>query len=61
MSEEATKGAVQVAVNIGDVSQRAGETGAASGQVLSSAKLLSSESNRLKDEVEKFLHEVRAA
>ncbi len=59
--EEATKGAVQVAVNIGDVSQRAGETGAASGQVLSSAKLLSSESNRLKDEVEKFLHEVRAA
>ncbi|MGB9115251.1 hypothetical protein [Bradyrhizobium sp.] len=39
----------------------AAETGSASSQVLSSAQSLSSESNRLKLEVGKFLATVRAA
>jgi methyl-accepting chemotaxis protein len=51
----------QVAASIGDVSRGAGETGAASSQVLSSARMLSSDSARLKTEVQKFLTNVRAA
>jgi methyl-accepting chemotaxis protein len=51
----------EVASSIADVSRGAGETGAASGQVLSSAQMLSSDSSRLKTEVEKFLMTVRAA
>ncbi|WP_424629688.1 methyl-accepting chemotaxis protein [Bradyrhizobium sp. SYSU BS000235] len=51
----------EVATSIADVSRGAGETGAASGQVLSSAQMLSSDSSRLKTEVEKFLTTVRAA
>jgi methyl-accepting chemotaxis protein len=58
---EAAKGTAMVANNITDVNRGAGETGSASAQVLSSAKLLSSESNHLKLEVEKFLSTVRAA
>ncbi|HAO43199.1 MULTISPECIES: methyl-accepting chemotaxis protein [unclassified Afipia] len=50
-----------VANSITDVSRGAGETGAASGQVLSAAQMLSTDSNRLKIEVEKFLTNVRAA
>ncbi len=51
----------EVAASITDVSRGAGETGAASGQVLSAAQMLSTDSNRLKIEVEKFLTNVRAA
>ena len=51
----------KVATSIADVSRGAGETGTASGKVLSSAKTLSSESTRLKTEVENFLTKVRAA
>ena len=51
----------EVATSITDVSRGAGETGAASGQVLSAAQMLSTDSNRLKIEVEKFLTSVRAA
>ncbi|MBR2117635.1 MAG: methyl-accepting chemotaxis protein, partial [Afipia sp.] len=51
----------EVATSITNVSRGAGETGAASGQVLSSAQVLSSDSSRLKIEVEKFLTTVRAA
>jgi methyl-accepting chemotaxis protein len=58
---EAAKGTQQVAANITDVNRGAGETGSASAQVLSSAQSLSSESNHLKAEVEKFLMTVRAA
>jgi methyl-accepting chemotaxis protein len=43
------------------VQRGATETGAASAQVHSAAKSLSTESNRLKIEVEKFLDSVRAA
>jgi methyl-accepting chemotaxis protein len=58
---EAAKGTAQVATNITDVNRGASETGSASAQVLSSAKSLSSESNRLKSEVGKFLSTVQAA
>jgi methyl-accepting chemotaxis protein len=50
-----------VASNISDVSRGAGETGASSSQVLSAAQMLSSDSARLKIEVQKFLDDVRAA
>jgi methyl-accepting chemotaxis protein len=51
----------EVASSITEVSRGAGETGSASAQVLSSAQMLSTESTRLKTEVENFLHTVRAA
>ncbi len=56
---EAAKGTVQVATNITDVDRGAGETGAASAQVLASAQSLSDESARLKVEVDIFLASVR--
>jgi methyl-accepting chemotaxis protein len=59
--QQAAQGTAQVASNITDVNRGAGETGAASAQVLSSAQSLSKESNHLKLEVDKFLHTVRAA
>ena len=45
----------EVSSNITDVQRGATETGSASSQVLSAAKSLSTDSNRLKVEVEKFL------
>jgi methyl-accepting chemotaxis protein len=59
--QQAAQGTAQVASNITDVNRGAGETGSASAQVLSSARSLSSESNHLKVEVDKFLDSVRAA
>jgi len=59
--QQAAKGTQQVSSNITDVQHGATETGSASAQVHSSAKSLSSESNRLKLEVGKFLDSVRAA
>jgi methyl-accepting chemotaxis protein len=58
---EAAKGTALVASNISDVNRGASETGSASAQVLSSVQSMSSESARLKIEVEKFLSTVRAA
>jgi methyl-accepting chemotaxis protein len=58
---EASKGTATVTSNIADVSRGAGETGAASGEVLSSAQALSNESNRLKAEVGKFFDTVRTS
>jgi methyl-accepting chemotaxis protein len=60
VQQAATKTA-QVATNITEVNRGASETGSASAQVLSSAQGLSTESVRLKSEVEKFLAKVRAA
>jgi hypothetical protein len=51
----AAQGTSQVAHNIDDVTKRAGETGSASSRVLSSARALSSERNKLKIEVARFL------
>jgi hypothetical protein len=45
----------------GSFQRGASETGSASTQVLSSAKSLSGDSNRLKLEVGKFLNTIRAA
>ncbi len=59
--QNAAQGTQQVSSNITHVQQGAGETGQASSQVLSAAQSLSGDSNRLKIEVEKFLHGVRAA
>jgi methyl-accepting chemotaxis protein len=58
--QQAAQGTQQVSSNIIDVQQGAGETGSASSQVLSAAQSLSSDSNRLKLEVGKFLNSVRA-
>jgi methyl-accepting chemotaxis protein len=59
--QQAALGTTQVASNITAVNRGAAETGTASAQVLSSAQSLSSESNHLKLEVDKFLATVRAA
>jgi methyl-accepting chemotaxis protein len=58
---QAAQGTEQVSSNITDVQRGAGETGSASTQVLAAAQSLSSDSNRLKLEVGKFLDTVRAA
>ena len=52
---------VRYVSNITDVERGASETGTASSRVLSAAQLLSNDSNRLKQEVLKFLETVRAA
>ena len=59
--QQAAQGTQQVSYNITDVQRGVSETGSASSQVLSAAKSLSSDSNRLKLEVGKFLNTVRAA
>ncbi len=59
--QQAAHGTQQVSSNITDVQRGAAETGSASSQVLSTAKMLATDSNRLKDEVGKFLRTVRAA
>jgi methyl-accepting chemotaxis protein len=59
--QQAAQGTQQVSANITDVQRGASETGSASSQVLSAAQSLSTESNRLKLEVGKFLSSVRAA
>ena len=59
--QQAALGTQQVSSNVSDVQRGATETGSASSQVLSAAQTLSSDSNRLKLEVDKFLHSVRAA
>jgi methyl-accepting chemotaxis protein len=56
---QAAHGTTEVVKNIADVSRGAGETGAASARVLSSAQSLSNESSHLEVEVEKFLLAVR--
>jgi methyl-accepting chemotaxis protein len=59
--QQAAVGTSEVSANISDVEHGASETGSASAQVLSAAKSLSGDSNRLKLEVSKFLDTVRAA
>ncbi len=59
--DEAARGTAQVAANIADVNHGASATGSASSQVLSSARALSNQGTRLKDELDKFLKTVRVA
>lgn len=57
----AAAGTQQVTRSVSEVEQGATETGAASGEVLSAARSLAKDSNRLNDEVHRFLSAVRAA
>jgi len=59
--QHTAQGTQLVSSNVSDVQRGATETGSASSQVLSAAQTLSSDSNRLRLEVDKFLHAVRAA
>ncbi|WP_092227742.1 methyl-accepting chemotaxis protein [Bradyrhizobium sp. Gha] len=59
--QQAAHGTQRVSTNIGDVQRGASETGSASSHVLTAARSLSSDSNRLKVEVAKFLNSVHAA
>ena len=59
--QQAAHGTQMVSANITDVQRGATETESASSHVLSAAQSLSGDSNRLKDEVAKFLEAVRAA
>lgn len=59
--QQAAQGTQEVSSNITDVQRGASETGSASSQVFSAARSLSSDSNRLKLEVGKFLDTVRSA
>jgi methyl-accepting chemotaxis protein len=58
--QSAATGTADVASTITDVAKGSSETGAASNQLLTSARALSDEGSRLKSEVEKFLRSVRA-
>lgn len=59
--QQAAQGTQEVSSNISGVTQAAGETGAAASQVLSSAGELASQGETLRDEVDKFLANLRAA
>ena len=59
--QQAAVGTSEVASSIGKVSEGAAATGLASGQMLSAARSLSQDSNRLKTEVDRFLATIRAA
>ena len=59
--QQASQGTREVSTNIIDVQRGASETGSASSQVLSTAKSLSTDSERLRGEITRFLGTVRAA
>ncbi|CCD97186.1 putative methyl-accepting chemotaxis protein; signal peptide [Bradyrhizobium sp. ORS 375] len=59
--QHASQGTRDVSTNIVEVQRGASETGSASSEVLTAAQALSSDSNRLKAEVGRFLDTVRAA
>jgi methyl-accepting chemotaxis protein len=59
--QDAATGTRDVAENIGIVTSAATETGSSAAQVLGSASKLASQSDRMRDEVERFLATVRAA
>ncbi|WP_322516382.1 methyl-accepting chemotaxis protein [Rhodopseudomonas palustris] len=59
--QQAAQGTQQVSANITDVQRGATETGSASSEVLAAARSLSRDSNRLREEVSRFVETVRAA
>jgi methyl-accepting chemotaxis protein len=59
--QQAARGTQRVSSNITDVQRGASDTGSASSQLLSSARALAGDSDRLKLEVSKFLNSVRVA
>jgi len=58
--QQTSQGTSQVAANIVEVNKGARETGTASAQVLTSAQMLSQESDHLKEEMSRFVATVRA-
>ncbi len=59
--QNVAKSTQDVALNITDVNRGATETGSASAEVLNSAKTLSAESGRLRQELDQFMATIRAA
>ena len=59
--QNVAQGTHEAAANIMQVNRGATETGSASEEVLSSAKTLSTESTRLRDELDRFMANIRAA
>jgi methyl-accepting chemotaxis protein len=59
--QNVAQGTQEAAVNIMQVNRGATETGSASEDVLNSAQSLSSESKRLRDELDRFMSNIRAA
>ncbi len=59
--EEAAKGTKDVSNNIVQVTQAAGQTGATASEVLTAADELTSQSETLRQEVDRFLGQIRAA
>jgi methyl-accepting chemotaxis protein len=60
-AEQAALGTQEVSQNVEDVRQMTSETGMAASQVFDSAKTLSQQSTLLKEQVSRFIREVRAA
>jgi methyl-accepting chemotaxis protein len=59
--QQAADGTQEVSVNVVGVTQAASDTGAAATQVEAAASTLSTESQRLREQVSTFLAQVRAA
>jgi methyl-accepting chemotaxis protein len=59
--QSVAQGTHEAAANIMQVNRGATETGAASAEVLNSAKTLSTESTRLREELDRFMANIRAA
>ncbi|WP_404378941.1 protoglobin domain-containing protein [Caenispirillum salinarum] len=59
--QEASSGTTEVTSNISTVTEAATETGHAAGEVLTAARELSNQSERLKAQVDEFLHDIREA
>jgi methyl-accepting chemotaxis protein len=59
--QNVAEGTGEAAVNIMEVNRGAAETGSASANVLESARSLSAESSRLRDELNRFMANIRAA
>jgi methyl-accepting chemotaxis protein len=59
--QEAARGTAEVSENIQGVNRATGETGVAAGQVTEAAKRISDQSASLRQEVSRFLDEIRAA
>jgi methyl-accepting chemotaxis protein len=59
--QNAAGGTAEIAESISEVNRGASETGTASGEVLSSAQTLAVESTRLRQELDRFMANIRAA
>ena len=60
-AQQAAKGTADVSSNISGVTQTAGETGTAAGEVLEAARAVATQSENLRQQVDSFLQKIRAA